>query len=83
MMENSSPKNLEHLLSCKAMSGLPPQLRLSLTNAAVRVMEVNKLERKEDAEVCGFCFTGIDVTRAKVEMIREKKRNQCLSSANP
>merc|ERR1719186_2055340 len=73
MMENSSEKNLDHILSCtEVLPGLP-QLRLSLNSAAARIMHVNRLDRKDNAEVCGFCFTVIDVSKAKMELVKVKK----------
>ena len=73
MMENSSEKNLDHILSCTAALPGLPQLRLSLNSAAARIMDVNRLDRKDNAEVCGFCFTEIDVSKAKMELVTVKK----------
>lgn len=72
-MENSSEKNLLHILSCKSAMPCLPQLRLSLNSAANRIVMVNRLDKKDDADVCGFCFTEIDVSKAKMELIKVKK----------
>lgn len=72
-MEDTSLLNLRHIASCNSLVSTLPQLRLSLGSASSRIKEANKIEAKNNGELCDFCFTSIDRTKANVELTESKK----------
>jgi hypothetical protein len=46
-----------------------------LASAAGRVRKVSQMEQRQNAEVWAFCFTSIDVTRAKLKIVQLKKNS--------
>lgn len=76
-MDETATKTLQHLQACaSALPSSITQCRIGVNYAAREIQEEKIKMDQSKADSCQFCFTKIDVTKAKIEIESKKKRKR-------